>query len=151
MRVTPTHAHKAPQPKNRRRLVTALLVAASCGAPLQSGCATFGGRFGPGVASTSSAHFATPPVIVHDGDQYTLSWTYGSDGYYFSPCYAVQDAALVFSLQGTTSTGSRSGRRGEIPIDDADAIAALAHGGAWWWEPDGSLTRIDVVEQRPMP
>src|SRR5262245_61468628 len=81
---------------------------------LSSGCCTFGSRFEPGRSSRDASLFAAPPVVVHDGARATLSWTYGTDGFYFFPRYEVLDAKLVFSLQATSSTGSRTGKRGEI-------------------------------------
>ncbi len=114
---------------------------------LLGGCVALGWQFGPGFASTDTARFGAPPVVVHEGDRYTLAWTYGTDGYYFSPGYRVIDAKLVFSLQATSSTGSRTGTTGMIPIDEGEAIQALRAGGAWWWEPDGAFTKLEIVDK----
>jgi hypothetical protein len=125
------------------------LLSASVALAVLSGCVALGWQFAPGFASTDTARFATSPVVVHEGDRYTLSWTYGTDGFYFSPSHKVVDAKLVFSLQATSSTGSRTGKRGEMPIEGSDAVHALRDGGAWWWEPDGSFTKLDIVEAHP--
>ncbi len=104
-----------------------------------SGCGFF---FGPGFGSTDKHYFAEPPVVVRKDSQYVLRWQYGSMGFVFYPRYEVRNASLVFSLQGTTSSGDRAGKEQELPIEGAAAIAALEKGGAFWWEPDGSLTPI---------
>lgn len=107
--------------------------------------------FGPGYGSADRHYFAEQPVIVHTGTQYALRWRYGSMGFYFFPGYAVRDGRLIFSLQGTSSTGSRSGREQLLPIEDPKAIAALRTAGAFWWEPNGTLTPLTVLEANQSP
>ncbi|ACB75878.1 hypothetical protein [Opitutus terrae] len=109
-----------------------------------SGCGFF---FGPGYGSADHQYFAEPPVVVKVGDHYALRWRYGSMGFYFRPRYEVRDASLVFSLQGTSSSGSVSGKTQEMLIEGDNAIAALKKGGAFWWEPDRSLTPISIKEE----
>ena len=109
-----------------------------------SGCGFF---FAPGHGSSDTHYFAAPPVVVKRGSQYVLRWRYGSMGFYFYPRYEVRNGVLLFSLQGTSSTGSRSGKEQELLIEGATAIEALRKGGAFWWEPDGSLTALAIKEE----
>jgi hypothetical protein len=109
-----------------------------------SGCGFF---FGPGYGSTDKHYFAEPPVVVKKDSQYILRWRYGSMGFYFYPRYKVRNGSLVFSLQGTSSSGSRAGKEQELLIEGAAAIEALKKGGAFWWEPDGSLTPIALKDE----
>ena len=108
-----------------------------------SGC---GLQFGPGYKSTDTHYFAESPVIVKNGSQYFLRWHYGTMGFYFNPRYQVRNESLVFSLQGTSSTGSRSGHEQTLLIEGAAEIEASKTGGAYWWEPDGSLTPLAIKE-----
>jgi hypothetical protein len=110
---------------------------------LVSGCGFF---FGPGYSSRDTAYFAEPPIIVKSGEQYALRWRYGSWGFYFNPRYEVRKGALWFSLQGTSSSGNLKGREAEMPIEGEGAIEALKKGGAFWWEPDGTLLPLEVRE-----
>lgn len=103
--------------------------------------------FGPGYKSTDTHYFEEPPVVVKNGSQYFLRWHYGSMGFYFYPEYKVRNGALVFSLQGTSSTGNRSGYEQTLMIEGDAEIEALKTGGAYWWEPDGSLTPLAITEE----
>lgn len=107
--------------------------------------------FGPGYSSVDKHYFAEPPVVVRKDGGYALRWRYGSMGFYFYPRYEVRNGSLVFSLQGTSSSGSRTGKEQELPIEGAEAIEALKKGGAFWWEPDGSLTPIAIKEEANQP
>ena len=120
----------------------AVLMGALC-----AGCGALGWELAPGSSSKDEWLFAAPPVVVHRGSGYALSWTYGKAGFYFAPHYRAVDERLVFSLQGTSSSGSLSGRRFDFPIEGPSELRALSRGGAWWWEPDGSYVRLDVIEE----
>ena len=87
--------------------------------------------------------FAAPPSVVRRPDGDFLIWTQGSNPNILFPEYRSVGGRLVFALVVQTSTGSRS--RGEVRIEGAENIAALEQGGAWWAEPDGSFTRLDVT------
>lgn len=116
-------------------------------AALAHGCVAMGWTFGPALSCRSPALFAAPPVVVHRGDAYVLAWTYGSSGFFFHPDYRPREGRLVFALAATSSSGQLAGRRGEAPIEGAEAIAALRSGGGWWWEPDGSQVKLAVLEE----
>ncbi len=122
-------------------------LAATVVAATLSACAMLGPEFRPGFASTDKNLFAEPPVVVHRVGGYILSWTYGEWGFVFFPYSKVVDGKLIFTLEASTSTGSRRGQHGEVPIEEASAVAALESGGAWWWEPSGELTRLRVVDE----
>lgn len=113
-----------------------------------SGCGFF---FAPGYGSADKHYFAAAPVVVKKESQYVLRWQYGSMGFYFYPRYEVRNGSLVFSLQGTSSTGSRSGREQDLLIEGEAAVEALKKGGAFWWEPDGSLTPLVIKEEAIQP
>ncbi|MBI1945024.1 MAG: hypothetical protein HYS27_04970 [Deltaproteobacteria bacterium] len=117
-----------------------------CALALVGACVSTSAQLAPGRSSRDETLFATPPAVVHDDAHYKLSWTYGTDGFYFSPAYEVRDGKLIFAVSATTSTGSRTGKRGEVSIVDPMAIHALRAQGAWWLEPDGSLTKLDVID-----
>jgi hypothetical protein len=78
-----------------------------------------------------------------DATHYALRWKYGTQGFFFQPEANIIDGRLCFSLQATTSSGSLSGERAEIPISDRDQIKALQQRGACWLEPDGQ-TKISL-------
>jgi hypothetical protein len=113
-----------------------------------SGC---GFVFGPGYGSADKHYFSEPPMVVKKDSRYLLRWRYGSMGFYFYPRYEVRNGSLVFSLQGTSSSGSRAGKVEEFPIEGIEAIEALKKGGAFWWEPDGSLTPLAIKEEANPP
>ena len=117
-------------------LVTTLLLSA-CGA-----------RFGPGYSMNDTHYFAdSPHIAVHTNTAtYGLRWQYGTMGFYFQPSAKIVSGQLWFSLQGTSSTGSLSGRYDEIPISDPKEIQTLQSGGAFWLEPDGK--KIQLEERR---
>jgi hypothetical protein len=103
---------------------------------LLDGCVAMGWRFGPGLSSSNAALFAEPPVIEHRGDEYFLSWTYGTAPFFFRPNYQPMDGRLVFALVATSSSGHLAGRKTELKIEGAENLEALKSGGAFWWEPD---------------
>lgn len=107
------------------------------------GCASL--FFKPGFASDDRACFAEPPVVVQRGEQYFLRWHYGEMGFGFIPSYEVREGALWFSLQGTSGSGQVGGREVEMRLRGRAKMAALRTGGAFWWEPDGSLTPLEVI------
>ena len=106
-----------------------------------AGC---GARFGPGYSMDDKQYFAARPYIaVHTNSAtYGLRWQYGSMGFYFQPRAKVMSGQLLFSLQGTSSSGSLTGRYAEIPITDPTQIRTLLAGGAFWLEPDGTRVRL---------
>ena len=103
-----------------------------------------GWRFGPGFSCKDPQLFKGCPELVQRQGAWYLSWTYGSDTFYFTPSYEAQTDRLVFALQATTSTGNPSGKHGERAVEDAEALRALQRGGAVWWEPDGSYVPLRV-------
>jgi hypothetical protein len=113
------------------------------------GCTALGWRFGPGFSCRGKGLFAAPPVVERSADGYVLTWTYGDGAFFFQPGYRAIDGRLVFSLQGSSSSGDVRGRHGEVRIDGVENIAALEAGGAVWWEPDGSYVALETVEPRP--
>src|SRR5688572_21405829 len=104
-------------------------------AGLLFGCAAF--RFGPGFSMTDPGYFSEPPHIVSQAGGYSLRWRYGTWGFFFQPESKVVAGQLLFALQATSSSGSLSGRYGELPISDPKRIRALESAGAFWLEPDG--------------
>jgi hypothetical protein len=112
-----------------------------------TGCTGF--FFRPGFSPENKGIFADPPYIVKRGENYFLQRKYGTDGFYFFPEYKVKDGALWFSLLATSSSGNRTGRIGEIPIEGKKAISALKSGGAIWWSRDGSKQRLSLKEESP--
>jgi hypothetical protein len=54
------------------------------------------------------------------------------------------DGQLLFALRGTSSSGSLSGRYGDLPITDPKRIHALESSGAFWLEPDGRKIQLEV-------
>ncbi len=108
---------------------------------LLSGC---GLRFGPGYARTDPQYFSEAPYIISRPDGYRLRWRYGSYGFFFQPSSKVVNGELLFSLQGTSSSGVYQGRYGEILIDDPKKIQALETGGAFWIERNGPKTKLEV-------
>lgn len=108
-----------------------------------SGCGFF---FGAGYSCKDPQYFAAPPVVVKNEGRYVLRWRYGAMGFYFAPRYRIRDDRLVFSLQGTSSSGNVSGKEQEMLIEGDRAIAALKKGGAFWWEPDGSVVPLAIQE-----
>ncbi len=85
----------------------------------------------------------SPHIAVHtNAATYSLRWQYGSMGFYFQPRAKIASGQLLFSLQGTSSTGFRSGLFDELPITDPTQIQTLLSGGAFWLEPDGTKVRL---------
>jgi hypothetical protein len=120
---------------------------------LLGGCVALGWRFGPGFSSRDTALFSAPPVVVHRGGQYLLTWTQGSHPFFFEPSYKAMDRRLVFALVATTSSGRFAGRAREMKIEGADQVQAMQRGGAYWWErepePAGRFVPLAIVEQSP--
>ena len=108
-------------------------------------CAPTGWTFGPVFSCKKTGWFAKRPHIVERGGEYYLAWVYGKDAFAFSPSSKVMDGRLVFTLQAMTSSGKVPGRYAEQRIDGAEKIAALRRGGAYWWEPDKSFVKLEVV------
>ena len=117
-------------------------------------CVDLGWRFGPGFSSTDKSLFATPPVVVHRSQEFFLAWTQGSHRFFFQPGYMAKDGRLVFALVSTASSGNLAGQQRELKIEGEANIAALRHGGAFWWEresrPDGRLVPLRLVAE-PAP
>ena len=109
---------------------------------LLAGC---GARFGPGYSLDDKHYFASRPhIAVHTNTAtYGLRWQYGSMGFSFQPRAKIVSGQLLFSLQGTSSSGSLSGRYVEIPITGPTQIRTLLTTGAFWLEPDG--TRVSLT------
>jgi hypothetical protein len=107
-----------------------------------AGCAAF--RFGPGLSMTDPQYFSEPPYIVAKPDGYSLRWRYGTWPFYFYPESRVRDGQLVFALRGSSSTGSASGKYGEVAITGSGRIHALESAGAFWLEPDGRKIQLEV-------
>ncbi len=103
-----------------------------------------GMTFGPGFSADNTSYFQAPPHIVSTGDTAELIWNYGTMGFYFAPGYKVRNDALYFSLQATTSTGHVPGRDARISIKGDKALDALNSGGAYWWNSDGSATKLKI-------
>jgi hypothetical protein len=128
---------------------TRLHVALYAAGLLALGCTALGWRFGPGFSCRNAGLFASEPVVERRVDGACLTWTYGDSAFFFQPGYRSIDGRLVFALQGSSSSGEVRGRRGEVRIEGAEAIAALDAGGAVWWEPDGSYVPIRIVRFDP--
>jgi hypothetical protein len=113
---------------------------------LLAGCAGF--RFGPGFSMNDPGLFSEPPHIVAGPQGYSLRWRYGTAGFFFRPDSKVVDGKLLFALQATSSSGSLTGRYGELRITDPKRIQALKSGGAFWLEPDGRKVRLEVLKAK---
>jgi hypothetical protein len=98
------------------------------------------------VASTETSHFATPPVVVRRGGALALSFTQGSYPFYFLVECAPLSGRLVCAVRGSSSSGNLTGAPVDRPLDAPGAAEALAHGGATFWEPDGRMTPLRVVD-----
>jgi hypothetical protein len=118
-------------------------------ATILCGCVALGWRFGPGFSCRSTGLFAAPPFVERSAELYVLAWVYGNGAFFFQPGYRAIDDRLVFSLQGSSSSGDVRGRRGEVRIEGVENLAALEAGGAVWWEPDGSYFALEIVELAP--
>lgn len=115
--------------------------------PFATACTALGWRFGPGASAANRGLFAEPPAIVLRAGGPSLRWTFGGIGFFFEPECRPIGGRLVCALQGTSSSGSLSGRTWELKIEGAQALSALRRGGAFWWEPDGSLRPLRVIEE----
>lgn len=101
--------------------------------------------FGPGYSMNDPQYFMQKPYLVKDASNYLMKWKYGEMGFYFTPKCKVIDAALLCSLQGTSSTGNRKGKPGEITISDPGQVNALESGGVYWFEPDGKRLKLEII------
>jgi hypothetical protein len=132
----------------RRRVALALLAVSVVG----GGCVALGWRFGPGFSCADKTLFAAPPVVVHRGGDFFLTWTQGRHPFFFLPSYQVRDGRLVFALVATSSSGSVAGQPQEMKVEGDDNIAALRRGGAFWWDrdpqPTGTLVPLRLITQR---
>jgi hypothetical protein len=112
------------------------------------GCAW---RFGPGISMHDRACFMESPYIVQRGTNYFFHWRYGTRGpgytFAFSPESRVRDGALVFSLQVTTSSGTRPGGVRETRIEGKGKIQALETKGAFWWETEGEKIPLKILKE----
>lgn len=54
----------------------------------------------PGHSSRETEYFAEPPVVVHRGEDYFLSWTQGTYPFFFQPSYEAHNGRLVFAIGG---------------------------------------------------
>jgi hypothetical protein len=127
-----------------RAIVVALAVALGV-----TGCTALAWRFGPGFSCRNVGLFAAPPVVERRADGVFLAWTYGESAFFFQPGYRAIGGRLVFSLQGSSSSGDVRGRRGDVQIKGRENLKALENGGAVWWEPDGSYVPIEIVGLNP--
>jgi hypothetical protein len=96
-----------------------------------TGCGLF---FGPGYSMSDGNYFSEPPYVALEGNAYSLRWRYGSMGFFFIPSHKVVNGELLFSLQGTSSSGNLRGREDSIPITALDEIAAIKRGKVFWLE-----------------
>ncbi len=128
----------------------ALSILTIAGALFATGCVSLGWKFGPGFSSHDKTLFQEPPVIVQRAGDYYLSWTQGTDQFFFQPDYRVKDGRLVFALVATSSSGNLAGRYREMKLDGAGAVLALRQGGAYWWErdpePTGTLVPLKIEQ-----
>jgi hypothetical protein len=111
--------------------------------PLLSGC--IGWQFGPGFSARDTRYFATPPKIIEKSGGYVLAWTFGKNAFPFVPRYRVKEGRAVFSVQGMSSAWPVDGRYHEMAITGHAVEAAIKKGEAFWWQPDGSFLRIEIV------
>ncbi len=99
---------------------------------------------GPGFSMKDRDYFMESPKLVKSGDAYKLVWRYGNYGFYFSPKCIVGKSELLCSLQGTSSSGSLTGKYGEISITRPEEIKAINFNKAFWLEPDGTRIKIEI-------
>lgn len=101
--------------------------------------------FRPRFSSQDKDCFLSPPCIVERTNSYSLRWQYG--GSFFVPESKVVDGQLLFCLTSSTSGGELKGTYGEIQIKNAKKIQALENGGAYWLEPNGQKTLLEVKKR----
>lgn len=104
----------------------------------------FGWFFGPGFSMHDKSIFMEEPHIILKCNKYALRWRYGEQGFYFRPKSKVVNGELLFSLQATSSSGSLTGRYGEVLIKDPRKIRALEEKGAYWIGPGGEKEVLDI-------
>src|SRR4051812_37276559 len=91
---------------------------------LLAGC---GARFRPGWSMNDRTLFSdSPHIAVHTNTAtYALRWQYGPWGFFFQPDAKIVRGQLLFSLQGSSSSGNLSGQYREIPITDPKQVQFL--------------------------
>jgi hypothetical protein len=124
---------------------TGILFVAAMFLMLGAGAGCAGMRFGSAWSMYNKQYFAEPPQIVKRLNDYSIQWRYGAMGFYFFPSSKVINGRLVFALEGTSSSGSLSGRFGEQAITKPKEIRAIETGGAFWLEPDGREIALKMV------
>ncbi|MBK8168727.1 MAG: hypothetical protein IPK60_00100 [Sandaracinaceae bacterium] len=90
--------------------------------------------FGPGLSVRDPSHFAAPPVIVHSGDEYLITWTQADYPFFFRPDYEPMNGGLAFSAHDAASSGDLVGASMAFAIEGEENIRALQRGGAYWWQ-----------------
>jgi hypothetical protein len=104
--------------------------------------------FGPGYSMSDGDYFAEPPHVALEGDAYSLRWRYGRMGFFFIPSHKVVNGELLFSLQGTSSSGNLRGRAASIPITALDEIAAIKGGKVFWFEEGHRKIPLEIRQLR---
>lgn len=99
---------------------------------------------GSGFSSQDKSYFSEPPYITSSGHQYFINWRYGTIGCTFTPEQKVVNGALLLSLHATTSSGCVPGHAGSMHISEPEQIQAFESKGAFWQEPDGTNTKLEV-------
>lgn len=126
-----------------------LTIAALAASATVAGCVALGWRFGPGASCMNKDLFAAPPFVVQRDHQFFLAWTQGTTPFFFQPDCRPKQGRLVFAVGATSSSGTLAGRPREMKIEGEENIAALTHGGAFWWEPDpppdGTLLPLNII------
>lgn len=89
-------------------------------------------------------YFMESPKLVKNEVGYKLVWRYGEMGFYFEPKCVVKKSQLFCSLQSTSSSGSLTGKYGEIILHQPSEIDAIENNKAFWIEPDGTEIKIEV-------
>jgi hypothetical protein len=66
-------------------------------------------------------------------------------GFYFQPSSRIEDGHIVFALSATSSSGSQTGKYGELLLGGDRQLNAVRNGGAFWLEPSGEKVPLDVL------
>jgi len=88
--------------------------------------------------------FMESPVVVKGENGYKLVWRFGKIGFYFSPTCVAGNSELLCSLKVTTSTGTSTGKYGELPLNQPNELEAIENNDVYWLEPNGAKIRIKV-------
>ena len=126
--------------RNRERFMCIVLCTAL------TSCGLF---FGPGYSMSDGHYFSEPPHVALEGNAYSLRWRYGSMGFFFIPSHKVVNGELLFSLQGTSSSGNLRGREAGIPITAPDEIAAIKGGRVFWFEEGHRKIPLEIKQLSP--